>query len=297
VTGQHSSDDTVQLQRALARLRDSTRLPLTFGGPVGADQRLRLSEFSGDHRGAMRGVALRVGLGLGGKVVARRRPMVLNDYVSAEGISHDYDRFIKVEDLRAMVAVPVTVRRTVRGVLYGAIRSAVPLGDRIVQSVHDAARDLEQDLAVSDEIARRLDGFAEQVNAANSEHTARKAGATAEGPGGRQWELVRESYAELRLLRRDLADEQLRHRLDTACDKLGRACAAGVHDGRAPVLSARETDVLACVALGWTNPEVAADLGIAVETVKGYLRSAMRKLHSHSRLEAVVSARRLGLLP
>jgi DNA-binding CsgD family transcriptional regulator len=288
VTGHHAPDDTVQLHRALTRLRDSTRLPLTFGGPVGADQRLRLSEFCGEHRGAMRGVALRVGLGLGGKVVARRRPMVLNDYVSAQGISHDYDRFIKVEDLRAMVAVPVTVRRTVRGVLYGAIRSAVPLGDRIVQSVHDAARDLEQDLAVHDEIARRLDGFAEQLNAAEQPR---------EGPGGRQWELIRESYAELRLLRHDLADEQLRHRLDAACDKLGRACAATAPAGPAPVLSARETDVLACVALGWTNPEVAADLGISVETVKGYLRGAMRKLHSHSRLEAVVNARRLGLLP
>ncbi|MEU6750217.1 helix-turn-helix transcriptional regulator [Spirillospora sp. NPDC046719] len=293
MTGHNAPDDTVQLHRALTRLRDSTRLPLTFGGPVGTDQRLRLSEFCGDHRGAMRGVALRVGLGLGGKVVARRRPMALNDYVSAEGISHDYDRFIKVEDLRAMVAVPVTVRRTVRGVLYGAIRSAVPLGDRIVQSVHDAARDLEQDLAVHDEIARRLDGLTEQLNASQ----ARKPVAPAEGPSGRQWELIREGYAELRLLRHALTDERLRDRLDSVCDKLGRACATTPPAGPAPVLSARETDVLACVALGWTNPEVAADLGIAVETVKGYLRGAMRKLHSHSRLEAVVTARRLGLLP
>jgi DNA-binding CsgD family transcriptional regulator len=56
-------------------------------------------------------------------------------------------------------------------------------------------------------------------------------------------------------------------------------------------------DVLACVAAGATNGGAAARLGLRPETVKGYLRSAMRKLGAHTRLEAVVAARRAGLLP
>lgn len=63
------------------------------------------------------------------------------------------------------------------------------------------------------------------------------------------------------------------------------------------VLTPREVDVLVCVAGGATNAAVAGRLGVRPETVKGYLRSAMRKLGAHTRLEAVVAARRQGLLP
>jgi DNA-binding CsgD family transcriptional regulator len=49
--------------------------------------------------------------------------------------------------------------------------------------------------------------------------------------------------------------------------------------------------------MGLTNIEMGRDLNLRPETVKSYLRSAMRKLDSHSRLEAVVAARRVGVLP
>ncbi|MFC6932444.1 response regulator transcription factor [Actinomadura yumaensis] len=49
--------------------------------------------------------------------------------------------------------------------------------------------------------------------------------------------------------------------------------------------------------MGCTNAEAAQRLGLLPETVKSYLRSAMRKLDSHTRLEAVSTARRAGLLP
>ncbi|MEV5445542.1 LuxR C-terminal-related transcriptional regulator, partial [Streptomyces sp. NPDC052644] len=62
-------------------------------------------------------------------------------------------------------------------------------------------------------------------------------------------------------------------------------------------LAPRELDVLAAVATGATNADAARRLGLRPETVKGYLRSAMRKLGAHTRLEAVVAARRAGLLP
>jgi DNA-binding CsgD family transcriptional regulator len=62
-------------------------------------------------------------------------------------------------------------------------------------------------------------------------------------------------------------------------------------------LSAREVDVLAQAALGCSNREIATRLSLRPETVKSYLGSAMTKLDAHTRLEAVVHARRLGLLP
>jgi DNA-binding CsgD family transcriptional regulator len=80
------------------------------------------------------------------------------------------------------------------------------------------------------------------------------------------------------------------------CGRLADAASpspAARHVGLAP----REVDVLACVASGATNAAAAQRLGLRAETVKGYLRSAMRKLGAHTRLEAVVAARRAGLLP
>ncbi|MBM0228943.1 response regulator transcription factor [Micromonospora sp. ATA51] len=42
---------------------------------------------------------------------------------------------------------------------------------------------------------------------------------------------------------------------------------------------------------------MAEQLGLRPETVKSYLRAAMRKLGAHTRLEVVVAARRAALLP
>ncbi len=64
-----------------------------------------------------------------------------------------------------------------------------------------------------------------------------------------------------------------------------------------PPVSPRELDVLAQVALGCSNAEAGRRLSLLPETVKSYLRSAMRKLGASTRFEAVVAARRQGLLP
>lgn len=281
----HSRDDTPQIHKALTRLRTTTGVPLAFGGPVNDHLQVQLSAFDGSNRGVMRGVVLDAGLGLGGKVALLRRPMVLNDYVGSAHISHHYDRIIKAEALRGMTAAPVVVRRQVRGVLYGAIRSATPLGDRIVQSVVDAARDLEQNLAIHDELARRIDLMQAHTMAIQTGDA-----------GPPKWEQVREIYAEMRTLLQQISDTPLREQMNTVCDRLAAVCAPSAPAAER-LLAPREVDVLAYVALGWTNPHIAADLGLHPETVKSYLRNAMRKLRCHTRLEAVVTARRLGLLP
>jgi DNA-binding NarL/FixJ family response regulator len=62
-------------------------------------------------------------------------------------------------------------------------------------------------------------------------------------------------------------------------------------------LSPRETDVLACAAIGATNAQIAAQLSLREGTVKAYLSSAMSKLDASTRFAAVTKARRSGLLP
>ncbi|NEC67259.1 helix-turn-helix transcriptional regulator, partial [Streptomyces sp. SID9727] len=92
-------------------------------------------------------------------------------------------------------------------------------------------------------------------------------------------------------------DPALRDELLAVCGRLASATGAREPGAREVRLAPREIDVLACVAAGATNAVAADRLGLRPETVKGYLRSAMRRLGAHTRLEAVVAARRAGLLP
>ncbi len=62
-------------------------------------------------------------------------------------------------------------------------------------------------------------------------------------------------------------------------------------------LSERELQVLELIAAGLTNPEIAARLFLALNTVKAHTRNIYGKLGVHSRTQAVARARDLGVLP
>ncbi|MFF8192664.1 response regulator transcription factor [Streptomyces bobili] len=271
----------MEMRGALARLRRATGLPVAFGGLVEPGRRrMRISELNGAATPALRGLAVTSGNGLGGKAVALARPCAVTDYSLSRQISHEYDTAVAAEGLRSVLAIPVVVRRRVRGVLYGALRTAQPLGDRTLNLAVDVARDIEQTLAVEDE-ARGL------LAAARPEPPTGSAAGSGAG-----WEQVREAHAALRALAPRIADPLLRAELLHACGLLTRGTPPP-----AVALAPRELDVLACVAAGATNAAAAERLGLRPETVKGYLGSAMRKLGAHTRGEAVVAARRTGLLP
>ncbi|MFF0222078.1 LuxR C-terminal-related transcriptional regulator [Streptomyces sp. NPDC004629] len=272
----------VEISGALARLRRATGLPVAFGGLVEPGRaRVRISELSGTSTPALRALAVTSGNGLGGKAVALARPCAVPDYSSSRQISHEYDVPVAAEGLRSVLAVPVVVRRRVRGVLYGALRSAQPLGDRTLSAAVAAARDVEQALVLRDEAGGLL-------AAARPERPADGG----RGPCGPGWEQVREAHAALRTLAPKIADPALRAELLAACGLL-----TAPEPARGAQLAPRELDVLAWVAAGATNAAVADRLGLRPETVKGYLRSAMRKLGTHTRGESVAAARRAGLLP
>ncbi|MET9900961.1 helix-turn-helix transcriptional regulator [Streptomyces sp. NPDC006446] len=274
--------EAVEMRGALVRLRRATGLPVAFGGLVDSGGRLvRISELSGTATPALSALAVSSGNGLGGKAVALARPCTVSDYSASRQISHEYDVAVATEGLRSVLAVPVVVRRRVRGVLYGALRTAQPLGDRTLGAAVAAARDVEQALVVRDE-ARGLLALAHEPGPAT---------------GGAAWEEVREAHGALRALAPRIADPALRAELLSVCGRLADAAAPSTRAAQEVGLAPREVDVLACVAAGATNAAAAERLGLRPETVKGYLRSAMRRLGAHTRLEAVVAARRAGVLP
>lgn len=267
---------TAEIRGALAGLRRATGLPVAFGGAVGPGAaQIRISELSGTATAALRSLVVTSGTGLGGRAVALGRACAVPDYSSSRRISHEYDAPVAAEGLRSVLAVPLVVQHRVRGVLYGALRTAQPLGDRALGGAVAAAREVERALAVRDEARGLLAALRPAVPE----------------PGARQ-EDVREAHAALRALAPRIADPELRAELLAACALLTAPAPQG-----SPALAPRELDVLTWVATGATNAAVADRLGLRPETVKGYLRAAMRKLGAHTRGEAVTAARRAGVLP
>lgn len=61
-------------------------------------------------------------------------------------------------------------------------------------------------------------------------------------------------------------------------------------------LTAREREVLACLAVGQSGSQIAAALNIAPPTVRTHIGNLMTKLGVHSRLEAVAVALRDGVI-
>jgi len=273
-------DDRVGVRRALTVARGSSRLPFALGGAVSDGKDLRLTELSGNFTESLRGLAVTEGRGLGGQAIALRRPVAVTDYQASRSISHHFDHAVRVEGLHAAVAVPVIVGRTIRAVLYGAAREVVRFGSGSIGALVQTARDLEQEFAVRDAVERRM---------------ATLTALTKEAAADR--DTIRRGYAELREISHRITDETLRLQLDRVCATLSRGTVAATPGGATPTLSLRELDVLTCVAAGQTNAETAATLRLSSETVKSYLRSAMRKLDSRTRIQAVNAARRAGLLP
>ena len=66
--------------------------------------------------------------------------------------------------------------------------------------------------------------------------------------------------------------------------------------GAAPVLTARELDVLRLVAQGVTNPGIARQLVLSEHTVHRHLANILRKLKLSSRAAAAAWGVRAGLL-
>jgi DNA-binding CsgD family transcriptional regulator len=223
-----------------------------------------LDRFEGARSGTLRNVASPAGRGLGGKCIGLRRPVAVGDYLGARGITHEFDRQVAGEGIRAIFAIPVFHGARVCEVVYGAARRPASFSDRIID---------------------RAAGLVSR--------------AARPGPGARG--AAAEVGAELAAVAREVADPELRRRLRELSARLTRASDApgpGHRAGGGPVgLTPRELDVLAEVALGQGNAQVAARLGLSEQTVKSYLKNAMAKLNGHTRGEAVYRARAAGLIP
>lgn len=269
------------LQDLLDEVRGQAGLDSTFGGRVetGAGGFV-IEHVAGDRMLSLRNLDVAVGAGLGGKSLILGKPISVHNYQRASGITHHYDEQVNAAGLRSIFAMPVVVDSLPRAMIYGALRSPVPIGDRRLAVASRLLRRFELDLRVEDEVTRALD----ELDAA--------------GSMARMREQLREVYAETKAIAERISDPQLRERAEALCERVRLGAASDVRPPATSLqLTPRELDVVAQVAGGRTNLDVSTELGLEVSTVKGYLKTAMRKAGVHNRTALVAECRRAGLLP
>jgi DNA-binding NarL/FixJ family response regulator len=88
---------------------------------------------------------------------------------------------------------------------------------------------------------------------------------------------IRDVHRGQRRVQRDVADEIALHVVDEA-------------------LTEREISILRLVAIGKANKQVAAELGLSEETIKGHLKNIFSKLDVADRTHAVTVAARRGII-
>lgn len=277
-----SADETQLVARAVTQLTERTRFPVAFGGMF-HDGAVHVSAIAGARTRKIEGLVVEPGRGLGGRSVVENRPRLALDYRSSRSITHDYDSAILGEGISTLFAVPIIVAGRSRGVLYCGSWAERPVGDVLASSAIEVAAELSTEVRVNDEVERRLALTAPAPDTPDLPAAAR--------------EELRESYAELRAIAATVDDAALRARLHGLERRLAALSHGRGDDLDAPRLSPREIDVLAGVALGATNAEIAARLSLREVTVKSYLQTAMGKLDASTRHAAVAVARKAGILP
>ncbi len=277
-----SEDELVA--NAVRELARRTRFPVAFGGLI-EEGVVSVTSIVGNRTRALDGLRVRPERGLGGRAMMELRPRMTSDYGSSRQITHDYDVFVLGEGLRTLLALPIVVQGRPRGVLYAGAWDEEQVGGVTTAPAMQVAQSVADELRIRDEVERRLRASTPGAD-------------TVPAP---QREELRESFAELRSIAADVDDAALRARIAQVERRLVTLAGDTIPTVTGPVstvhLSRRETDVLACAALGSTNAEIAAQLGLREGTVKAYLGTAMSKLDASTRHSAVTRARRAGLLP
>jgi DNA-binding CsgD family transcriptional regulator len=204
------------------------------------------------------------------EVVRRRRPRLVRE---AQQSHQTFKPLMQVSQSRSYAVAPIWVRRRVIGLLHA---------------------DRQGDSITMDDLAR-VEAYAECFGAAAEKALL----------GRRVQSLARRCGDVLSSAAADIAAFDTLPRTRDAArardDDRGSDHALGLRTGDAPgdgdpdtlaALSPRETDVLVELARGQTNGQIAACLGVTEGTVKGYVKSVLRKLDVPTRAAAAAHLRR-----
>jgi len=126
----------------------------------------------GRHEPVLRRIRVSPGQGLGGKVVALRRPVLVPDYVTDPAITTHFRDLAIMEAFGGMAAVPVIADGDIVAIIYTALRDGGTLGDDAVNRLGQAADGLADlfGVAVRHDDAVRRQAAADRLRIAEELH-------------------------------------------------------------------------------------------------------------------------------
>jgi signal transduction histidine kinase len=132
-------DRTAALQHVVERVRQATGADVGVVGQLEDDDVAVLRFWSGTQRPGLHDLIVPTGFGLGGKVLASLRPVLLEDYCAASTITHHFDAPVREEGLRSTAAVPLVSGGIPAGIVYAALRHAGHFGDQAISELQRIA--------------------------------------------------------------------------------------------------------------------------------------------------------------
>ena len=132
-------DRVVALQGTARLIRESAGLAAGFVAELDGPDRAVIRWLSGARTDALQNLAVPIGQGIGGRVLALGRPVRVTDYVSAKTITHQFDAQVRGEGLAAMIAVPIIDEGKIVAIGYGALRESAQFGDDAVRTMEGIA--------------------------------------------------------------------------------------------------------------------------------------------------------------
>lgn len=147
-------DRVLALQGTARLIRDAAGADAGFVADLDGPGRAVIRWIAGGRTDSLKDLAVPIGQGVGGRVLAVGEPVRVSDYVTSSSITHHFDGMVRRESMSAMLAVPVLAERDGRvdtvAVAYAALRGAGEFGDDAVGAVQEVAREAARALRLAD---------------------------------------------------------------------------------------------------------------------------------------------------
>ncbi len=276
-----------------ASLRRSLDADVGFVGLVDDDATLTLGSVAGGRVGALDGMRVESGNGLGGQVLATETPASVEDYVRSTEITHEHDAEVEREGVRGLVSVPLVVAGDVLGVAYVGFRRPFEFTDRAISEVMTVVESASVAMTLAERARTMRDEAARSAREAamNDVRDALDPQLAALVDGIR--DIVGDPAADPTIVEK--ASRLLGQTIRTRA-AIGEDLPAPEREAAPSPLTPRETEVIRLAATGATNAQIAESLFLAHGTVKAYMESVLHKLGARNRVEAAMIAAGLDLL-
>jgi signal transduction histidine kinase len=132
-------DEEAVASKILTAVRTATGVDVAYIASSERPDAVRIAFGDGLLTDSLRGVEVVEGLGLGGRAIEERRPVVSADYPTDDSLTSDYRAHVEPEKLRGILSVPIVAGDELHGLLYLGNRITTDFGDRIIDAAVSAA--------------------------------------------------------------------------------------------------------------------------------------------------------------